>query len=234
MNVEPMLFLSDQKIRRAASTPAPSTASGGVRSWTRRMKGVTAGMLLAVVSACSLPHAQPDLTRFYLLNEVMHKADVTEVVGEPPRIVLRPVIVPEYLRGRIMQVRVGDNELRFIDQARWAEPLEAGMTRVLREDLSQRPARVRVVARGVDEHEFDVAVNLRRCEGLLPAGAARLAARIEIFVTGTESKLVAQEDFSFDVPGWDGTDYGQLAKKLSGAADALTERIVSLLPASKA
>ena len=158
---------------------------------------------------------------------------MNEVVGQPPRIVLRPVIVPEYLRGKIMQVRVADNELRFIDQARWAEPLEAGMTRVLREDLAQRPARVRVVARGGDEHDFDVAVNLRRCEGVLPAGAARLAARIEIFATGTDPKLVAQEDFSFDVAGWDGTDYGQLAKKLSEAADALTERIVSLLPASK-
>lgn len=198
-----------------------------------RLNGIVAGLLLATLSACSLPEAQPDLTRFYLLNEITHKADVAEVVGQPPRIVLRPVIVPEYLRGKIMQVRVADNELRFIDQARWAEPLESGLTRVLREDLSQRPARVRVVARGGDEHDFDVAVNLRRCEGVMPAGAARLAARIEIFSTGTDPKLVAQEDFSFDVAGWNGSDYGQLAKKLSEAADALTERIVELLPTSK-
>ena len=186
-----------------------------------------------VLGACSLPQAQPDLTRFYLLNEVQHKADVAEVVGEPPRIVLRPVIVPDYLRGRIMQVRIGENELRFIDQARWAEPLESGLTRVLREDLSQRPARVRVVARASDEHDFVVAVNLRRCEGLMPAGAARLAARIEVFSSGTEASLVAQEDFTFDVSGWDGADYGMLASKLSLAADALTERIVTLLPAKK-
>ena len=132
-----------------------------------------------------------------------------------------------------MQVRVADNELRYIDVARWAEPLESGLTRVLREDLAQRPARVRVVARGPDEHEFDVAVNLRRCEGVLPAGLARLAARIEIFSTGTNQELVAQEDFTFDVPGWDGEDYGLLAKKLSEAADALAERIVTLLPEKK-
>ncbi|HTO02214.1 MAG TPA: ABC-type transport auxiliary lipoprotein family protein [Opitutus sp.] len=189
-------------------------------------------MLLAI-SACSLPQAQPDLTRYYLLNEVTQESAVTEVVGEPPRIVLRPVIVPEYLRGRIMQVRVGVNELKFIDLARWAEPLEAGLTRILREDLAQRPARVRVVARGGDEHDFDVAVNLRRCEGVLPAGAARLAARIEIFSTGMDPELVAQDDFSFDVNGWDGVDYGDLAKKLSVAADALAERIVTLIPAAK-
>ncbi|MEO6001673.1 MAG: PqiC family protein [Opitutus sp.] len=200
----------------------------------RSLSTSLAGTILVALAACGLPQAQPDLTRYYLLNEVTHKADVAEVVGEPPRIVLRSVLVPEYLRGRIMQVRLGDNELRFIDQARWAEPLEAGLTRVLREDLSQRPARVRVAPRGGDEHDFDVAVNLRRCEGLMPMGAARLAARIEIFSAGPDQKLVAQEDFSFDVSGWDGTDYGQLAKKLSEAADALTERIVTLLPATSA
>jgi uncharacterized lipoprotein YmbA len=203
----------------------------GLKNFGRRRPGgiVAAGMLVAL-TACSLPQAQPDLTRYFLLNEVTHEAGVAEVVGEPPRIVLRPVIVPEYLRGRIMQVRVADNELRFIDVARWAEPLESGLTRVLREDLAQRPARVRVVARGVDEHEFDVAVNLRRCEGVVPAGLARLAARIEIFSNATDPTLVAQEDFTFDVPNWDGSDYGMLAKKLSEAADALAERIVTLLP----
>jgi uncharacterized lipoprotein YmbA len=200
----------------------------------RRAACVMAGGAIAVIwSACSLPQAQPDLTRFYLLNEVTHKGDVAEVVGQPPRIVLRPVIVPEYLRGKIMQVRVADNELRFIDQARWAEPLEAGLTRVLREDLAQRPAQVRVVARGADEHDFEVAVNLRRCEGVTREGAARLAARIEIFSTGTDPKLAAQEDFSFDVPGWDGKDYGQLAKKLSEAADAMAERFVMLIAGTK-
>jgi uncharacterized lipoprotein YmbA len=200
----------------------------------RRGLGAIVGISFLVgLAACSLPEAQPDLTRYFLLNEVTHEAAVTEVVGEPPRIVLRPVIVPEYLRGRIMQVRVADNELRFIDVARWAEPLEAGLTRVLREDLAQRPSRVRVVARGADEHEFDVAVNLRRCEGVVPAGLARLAARIEIFSTGMTPELVAQEDFMYDVPGWDGADYGELAKKLSEAADALAERIVTLLPATK-
>ncbi len=231
MNATPSEILAG--LPQSASLPRNDKQGVSINSGRRWLSGMVAGLLLAALSACSLPEAQPDLTRFYLLNEVTHKADVAEVVGQPPRIVLRPVIVPEYLRGKIMQVRVADNELRFIDQSRWAEPLEAGLTRILREDLAQRPARVRVVARGGDEHDFDVAVNLRRCEGLMPAGAARLAARIEIFSTGTDPKLVAQEDFSFDVAGWNGTDYGQLAKKLSEAADALTERIVELLPALK-
>jgi uncharacterized lipoprotein YmbA len=214
---------------------AGASASGRSQPQVRgsvcsRLRLMICGVGLMAFAACSLPQAQPDLTRYFLLNEVTHRGAVEEVVGEPPRIVLRPVNVPDYLRGRIMQVRVGDNELRFIDIARWAEPLEAGMTRVLREDLSQRPARVRVVPGAADEHEFDITVNLRRCEGVLPEGTARLAARIEIFSAGVDPELVSQSDFSLDVPGWDGTDYGQLAKKLSDGADALAERIVTLLP----
>ena len=96
------------------STPAARSRSDGAISsrsfrfnFAGGLRGVMAAVLLVAISACSLPQAQPDLTRYYLLNEVTHEAAVTEVVGEPPRIVLRPVIVPEYLRGRIMQVRMG-------------------------------------------------------------------------------------------------------------------------------
>ena len=67
--------------------------------------------------------------------------------------------------------------------------------------------------------------------GVLPAGAARLAAHIEIFSVELDPKLVAQDDFATDVTGWDGKDYGALAKKLSEAADALAGRIAALVPA---
>jgi uncharacterized lipoprotein YmbA len=223
---------NEAKARHGAASVTAEVVKSGIRR-SGGMRMAVAGLVVLALAACSLPQAQPDLTRYFLLNEVTHEASVAEVVGEPPRIVLRAVIVPEYLRGKIMQVRVADNEVRYIDEARWAEPLEAGLTRVLREDLAQRPSRVRVVARGGDEHEYDVAVNLRRCEGVLPAGLARLAARIEIFSEGVNPELVAQEDFTIDVPNWDGKDYGLLAKKLSEAADALAERIVTLLPAAK-
>lgn len=187
---------------------------------------------LALLAACSLPEAQPDLTRFFVLTAARPKAEATTAAAEAaPRVVLRPVVVPEFLRGRIMGVRMAENEVKFIDQARWAEPLEAGLNRVLREDLAQQPATVRVVDRGGAEHDFDVQVQLRRCEGVLPAGVARLAARIEVFTADLDPRLVAQGEFATDIAGWDGKDYGQLARKLSEAAAGLSQRIVELLPA---
>jgi uncharacterized lipoprotein YmbA len=185
-----------------------------------------------LLAGCSvLPETQPDHTRFYVLTSPAAKGDAATVAGaeQPARVVLKSVVVPEFLRGKIMPVRVADNELRFVDEARWAEPLEPALTRVVREGLASRAA-VRVVAHGGDEHDFDVAIRLRDCEGVLPTGAARLAAHIEIFSVELDPKLVAQDDFTTDVTGWDGKDYGALAKKLSEAADELAGRIAALVP----
>lgn len=193
-----------------------------------------AAVLLAAASlllgGCTLlPQAPPDLTRYYVLTAVTPQGETRAEVGDGSRVFLRGVTVPEFLRGRIMQVRVAENELRFIDEARWAEPLEAGVLRVIRDDL-ERSATVRVVDHGGEPHEFEVAVQLRRCEGVLPGGSARLAARIEIRTVELEPKLVAQEEFITEIPGWDGEDHGELAGKLSEAVARLSQRIAELIP----
>lgn len=195
-------------------------------------RSVGAGALLGVAafsfSACSmLPETQPDLTRFYVLTPTANSSNPGEAApAESGRILLRAINVPEFLRGKMMVVRVGNNQVRFTDEARWAEPLEAGLHRVLREDLGERG--LRVVSRGSDEHDFEIAVHLRSCEGVAPTNAARLAAHIEIFKAGTGISLIKQDDFVTEVAGWDGKDYGALAAKLSEAAGALSERIIVL------
>ncbi|HWA85325.1 MAG TPA: ABC-type transport auxiliary lipoprotein family protein [Opitutus sp.] len=178
-----------------------------------------------VLAACSLPEAQPDTTRFFLLT-----ATGTQTGGAAapaPRISLRPVAVPEYLRSRLIEVRVSANEVRFMDPARWAEPLDAGLTRVIGEDLV-RAGSAELAARG-EAHDYDVVVKLRQCEGLRTSGVARLAAGVEILTTDLDPKLVAHADFSTEVAGWDGKDFDGLAKKLSEAAGQLSGKIAGML-----
>ena len=191
---------------------------------------VVAGLAL---SACSLPEAVPDLTRFYVLTPTLAAAENAPEGDAVPSLTIRSVVVPEFLRGKVMQVRLAENEVRFVDLARWAEPLEAGLQRVLRENFARRAGAVRVVGRGGEAHDYEVSIHVRHCEGVMPAGVARLAARVEIYSAGLESTLVAQADFTTDVAGWDGQDYGELAGKLSEAAAALSERILELLPEQK-
>lgn len=212
--------------------PTVSAATTGNAGRYRAALPGLLGILLVVFSGCSIvPEAQPDPTRFYVLTATAPAtpAAPSAPASNVPKVILRPVIVPEFLRGRVMQVRLAENEVRFVDVARWAEPLEAGLNRVLREDLLQRPD-VHVMTRGGDAHDFEVSIQLRRCEGVSAEGVARLSARIEVYSNDLESKLVAQDDFTTDVAGWDGKDFGQLAGKLSVAAATLSERIFTLLP----
>ena len=193
---------------------------------------VMAGMVGAFTACSVIPAVTPDLTRYYVLTTAI-PSETPVPAGTPPRILLRPVVVPEFLRGRIMQVRVGRNEVRFIDNARWAEPLESGLNRVLGEDLGQRAGAVRLVARGAEEHDFEVLVHIRQFEGGLPAGAAAITAHVEIYSADPEPKLLVQDDFTASIPGWDGKDHGQLADKLSGATAALAEKIIALVRSTK-
>ena len=195
-----------------------------------RRGGAWAGALaLLMLAGCSLPQAQPDLTRYYVLTgqstarpETVPGATVTRKVN------LKAVHVPEFLRGKIMQVRLAENEVKYIDAARWAEPLEAGLGRVLREGLESAGG-VEIVSRSVDARDFDVVVHVRQCEGVVPAKMARIAARVEVFTGGVESRRVVEREFVTEVPDWDGDDYGQLAAKLSEAARALAAKIGALL-----
>jgi uncharacterized lipoprotein YmbA len=175
---------------------------------------------------------QPDLTRYYVLTtNAAANGKSASPAPLSPALLLRTVDVPSFLRGKIMQVRVGENELKFNELARWAEPLESGVTRVLREDLEQGASPVRVVSRGDEPHDYEVAVRLLKFEGLAPAGVARLSARIEIFSAGLDRKRVVEDVFTTEIAHWRRDDYGDLAEKLSEATAKLADRIVGLLPA---
>lgn len=178
------------------------------------------------LSGCSLPQAQPDLTRFYVLTAKVK--EIAPTSGEPQTVFLRAVNVPEFLRGRMLVVRQSENQVSFIDEARWAEPLEAGLHRVISEDLSRQG--LRIVPRAAEEHAFEITVWVKSCEGIAGSGAARLAARIEVSKIAPEPTVVAHDDFVTEVTGWDGKDYGQLAAKLSEAAGELSEKAAQLLP----
>jgi len=190
------------------------------------------GMLTAAVvalsfAACSLPEAQPDLTRYYVLTAESGatRSGGAEADAAEKKVYLKAVNLPEFLRGRLMLVRLGENEVKYIDTARWAEPLDAGLGRVLRESL----AGVEVVTRSVDQRDFDVVVHVRYCEGVVPAKVARLAARVEVFTAGVDSRRVAEDEFEIESPHWNGEEYGQLAAKLSDAARQLGAAINGLL-----
>jgi hypothetical protein len=139
---------------------------------------------------------------------------------------LKPVEIPAYLRTRFMVVRRGTNEIDFADYDRWAEPLDEGIGRVLKEKLGAagNVAGVTLNSQGGDSLDYEVALQVLACEGVRAengAGSVRFSATWEVRAMGTNDPAIKRGGFNADFAGWDGKDFGQLALRLSAAvADA--------------
>src|SRR5205814_433585 len=113
-----------------------------------------------------------DPTRFYVLSTP--GGAVAEPTAKGPTVHLRPVELASYIKAKPMIVRRGDNELEFREYARWGEPLELGIGRVLREELLARGAVGSVHASGMRafnvDYDFELTVRVLACEGTTGGG----------------------------------------------------------------
>jgi hypothetical protein len=210
------------------SQPLPfSSASRCARLATcARAAGVAAA--LAFAAGCSiLPVAQPDPTRYYVLSPV---ANATPSAEASPTIVLRPVELASYLRSRPMLVRRGGNEIEFREYARWGEPLELGITRVLREELlAKGPAVVLGGARASSaHHDLELNVRVLACEGAAN-GEVLFRAVWELAKAGEKHETIARGDYRASGLQWDGKSETMLAERLSEAIAGLAGEIAGAL-----
>jgi uncharacterized lipoprotein YmbA len=184
-----------------------------------------------------LPEATVDPTRYYVLNgPATTDPTVTKPAGTH-QIGLRPVELPGHLRNhKAMVVRTGANELRFEDFALWAEPLEAGVNRVLKERLltTDTIGGVSTYPFSVDvRRDYDVVVRVLNCEGLLldgKRGVARFAASYDIVASGGAGQVVARRTFTAPDLPWDAANFGALARLLSEDLAKLSDDIAANLP----
>jgi hypothetical protein len=189
-----------------------------------------------VLSGCSLlqPHADP--TQFYVLTAASAPPERT-VAGEFKRwkVGLRPVEVPAYLQGKAMVVRTGTNEIHFADYDRWAEPLDQGISRAIKDTLSSTRDVETVVlnSHGDDTLDYEVAIQLLACEGVRLGngnGSIRFAVTWEVRSFGTNLTVTNRGGFTADPVAWDGKDYGQLAGRLSAAIAGARKALAADLP----
>ncbi len=188
--------------------------------------------VLLLLGGCSLPiePAKPDTTRYYVLggSPAEHGATSGTVIG------LKRVEAAAYLRGRQLAVRAGDNELKFLDDARWAEPLEAAAARVLRERLALRVTVLPYPFPAEVKRSYDLSFHFLQCEGATAAGGQVLVtAAVEITGVGPDTPPTAHHVISAQPVPWDGKDYAKLARLLGEAIGEIADRAITLLPADK-
>lgn len=191
---------------------------------------LVSGLLLAAVSGCSLlPEAQSDPTKYFVLST---PANGGAAQPNAPTVHLREVELASYLRGRPLVVRRGDNEIEFREFARWGEPLELGIARVIRDELMARGAASAVRGSGVrrDSSNQDFTLNVRvlACEGEAKGGIA-FRALWDVSTTGDKPTLKARGDYRPLDLRWDGKSEALLAARLSEAVAGLATEIATAL-----
>ncbi len=192
----------------------------------------------AALAGCNLPTAQPDPTRFYLLS-ASGAASASVPAADGARAVtlgLCRIELPAYLRTPAVVIRPGGTEVVRTRDARWAEPLEQGIARLLRETLLAQPGVRSVVAYPAPQAalpQYEIAVRVLACEGVAgPEGRrARFAAAWEIRATaaGAGAAPVAAGTFESAPADWAEGDYAVLTAKLGESVAALARELAAAL-----
>ncbi len=158
------------------------------------------------LTACNvLPEQQADPVRHFTLSGPAGTTAVADAVS------VRPVQLAGHLRNRSMAVRVSENEVIYLDDVRWAEPLDEAITQVLRN-------RLRSVGGSAS-----VAVQVQRCELVRSEGnSVQLAATYTITPPGGSPH---SGSFTAGPRTWDGHDHGALVGLLREAVGELAEAI---------
>jgi uncharacterized lipoprotein YmbA len=201
----------------------------------RRLLAASALGLMGVLAGCNVAQpAQDDPTRYFVLTEPAATAAATPGGA---RIGLRSVHLEGYLKHRERGVRTGANEVEFRDYRRWAEPIDVALGRVLRASLMDSSGVAQVVGEPFPldlERDYDVAIEVRRCEGIATRSegyGASFVATFEVSTTGANPRIVAHKTFVAPGSAWDGHDFGQLASLLSADAAALGQEIAAAIAA---
>ena len=196
------------------------------------------GLAALLSGGCNiLPEASIDPSRYYVLNSPGGTEPSSPPQSRTYQIGLRPVELPSYLhQHRDMVVRTGANELRFQEFSLWAEPLESGLNRVLKERLQYLDTigGVTTYPFSVDvRRDYDVVVRVLNCEGLMLGerkGAAHFVASYDIIASGAGGQIVVRRTFTAPDQPWNGSDFGALARLLSDDVAKLSEDIAANLP----
>ena len=180
------------------------------------------------VTGCSILQPRPDRTRYYFLSAVAGPGQPSEQpVGGDLTVGLGPLKLPDYLSRTERAVRVGPNQLRYIEDDRWAEPMDANVARVLSQNLTAHLGTARVVVLPTLQaarRTYDVPLEILRFESTAN-GNAELHARWGIKDAQTGEIVLTTETHVAESA--QGADAAAAVAALSRALDRWSEEIAA-------
>lgn len=175
----------------------------------KNLHRLMSGFVLLFLAACNLPQPQADTVRHFTLSG----SYAPQATGA----VIPMVRLAGHLKSRAMAVRVAENEVAYLEDVRWAEPLDEAITRIVR---------TRVGPAGTDRK---VTILVTHCElDRRQGNQATLSASIEIAGGGADAP-VQNTNFTASPRVWDGKDYGTLVAHLQAGAVELGDAVAAAL-----
>jgi uncharacterized lipoprotein YmbA len=171
---------------------------------------VSSSAVLALTSCNVLPQPTADLGRHFTLSGPVSTATLADGAT------VRPVRLAGYLRNRAMAVRIAENEVTYLEDVQWAEPVDDGITQLLRSKV------------GVVAGNSVVTVQVQRFELVRYEGnSVQLAATYSILTPGDSGGSPKRGTFQSSPRTWDGKDYGALVSQLRDAVAELGDAIAA-------
>jgi len=205
----------------------------------RSKRNRLAWLLLTAIalSGCAGPRVQ---TREFILSSVKSR----DLVGESgavtqsqqlspsgPAVAVGPIILPPYLRRPQIVRREGGNRVVASSENQWGEDLDAGVARVLRENLSVLIPSDRVARLPwplPSPFEYRVSVEIERFEEV-DAGGVFLKARWAVSEAGSDRRL-SMGEFATREP-ISGEGFDATVEAMSRSAEKLSRAIATALQA---
>lgn len=184
-------------------------------------------------AGCAAFRPVEDVSRYYLFDPDSYEPVAAEAEEVSVSVAIRRVEVVRYLDAPAVAVREANHRIRYSATQRWAEPLELGIARFLREALGREGFISTVksdVATAYDPVDLRVTVRLLRCEGTIDREGARGTFRAEWEIRrGEDGLLLDSGAIAADRLPWDGRDYAMLVAGLNNAAIDLAREIAEAI-----
>jgi uncharacterized lipoprotein YmbA len=178
---------------------------------------------------------KPDLSRFYVLNPLTAKTAPAPPPDPTLALIVFSAEVPDYLDRPQMVTRLPGNQVGLDEYHRWSEPLDAGLARVLAQDIALYADSAHVAAFPVPpgfSQEFEVNVQVVQFDGA-PGGDVTLHAQWRISGPGGKPNYYTHES-SFTRHAAAGADpAADYVDALSDLAGDLAREIVQSLPEAR-
>jgi len=199
------------------------------------MLAVSCGML----SGCSIFNAftpKPDPSKFFVLSPIPASqgnttpADANVAIG-----VFNPQI-PAYLDRPQIITRDGTNQVSMNEFERWAEPVDAGIARVMAQDMAVLTGSSQIAQfPGIRmfNQEFEVYVLVMQFDGM-PGGDVHLRARWRITGLGGKPNYYTKDTSLTDKATLMPNPYAGYVQALSDLVGQLSQEVTAALPDARA